>query len=103
MHKTADDHYPSVHKTYDDHYPSVHKTFDDHYPSVHALTCFSTSSVFIIFSNYFCAFSWSFGVTMWELVTVGGVPYVDISPEELYTQLQSGMRMSCPPHCALEV
>ena len=47
--------------------------------------------------------SWSFGVTLWELVTIGGTPYADIVPEELYTQLQSGMRMLCPPHCSEEV
>jgi len=40
---------------------------------------------------------------MWELVTVGGTPYAGISSEELYPQLQSGMRMACPAHCAQEV
>lgn len=46
---------------------------------------------------------WSFGVTLWELVTVGGTPYGEILPEDLYSQLQSGMRMPCPSHCAQEV
>ena len=46
---------------------------------------------------------WSYGVTLWELVTVGGAPYADILPEDLYSQLHSGMRMPKPQHCAQEV
>ena len=81
---------------------------------------------------------WSFGVTLWELVTVsehlqlndmficlchvhsnlpdylpsspglsfpfpGGNPYAEILPEDLYTQLHSGMRMPKPFHCSQEV
>eukprot|EP00731_Ephydatia_muelleri_P021129 Em0013g856a len=46
---------------------------------------------------------WSFGVTMWELVTLGGTPYAEILPVDLYPQLYGGMRMARPPHCAPEV
>ena len=46
---------------------------------------------------------WSFGVTLWELVTVGGTPYAEIQVEDLYSQLHSGMRMPRPQHCAQEV
>lgn len=46
---------------------------------------------------------WSFGITLWELVTMGGTPYGEILPEDLYAQLQGGMRMPCPAHCAQEV
>ena len=46
---------------------------------------------------------WSFGVALWELVTVGGTPYAEINPEDLYAQLHGGMRMPCPSHCAQEV
>jgi hypothetical protein len=49
------------------------------------------------------AYRWSFGVTLWELVTVGGTPYAEILPQDLYAQLHSGMRMPCPSHCAQEV
>ncbi|XP_064383166.1 fibroblast growth factor receptor 3-like [Halichondria panicea] len=46
---------------------------------------------------------WSFGVALWELVTVGGTPYGEIQPEDLYSQLMNGMRMPCPQHCAQEI
>lgn len=46
---------------------------------------------------------WSFGVLLWELVTVGGTPYAEILPGDLYTQLYNGMRMPKPQHCAQEV
>ena len=53
--------------------------------------------------NYLCSHRWSYGVTLWELVTVGGTPYAEILPEDLYTQLHNGMRMPKPQHCAQEV
>ena len=46
---------------------------------------------------------WSFGITMWELVTVGGTPYAEILPFDLYSQLCGGMRLPKPMHCAQEV
>lgn len=46
---------------------------------------------------------WSFGVTLWEIVTVGGTPYAEILAEDLYQQLCNGLRLPCPSHCAQEV
>eukprot|EP00731_Ephydatia_muelleri_P004557 Em0002g733a len=46
---------------------------------------------------------WSFGVTMWELITVGGTPYAEILPFDVYSQLCGGMRLPKPMHCAQEV
>lgn len=40
---------------------------------------------------------------MWEIVTVGGAPYSEIQPEDIYNQLMSGMRLPRPPHCAKPV
>ena len=34
---------------------------------------------------------------------IGGAPYAEILPEDLYSQLHSGMRMPKPQHCAQEV
>jgi len=36
---------------------------------------------------------WSFGITMWELFTLGGEPYGRISPVELSKMLQMGRRL----------
>ena len=54
-------------------------------------------------THLFCTYRWSYGVTLWELVTVGGAPYAEILPEDLYSQLHNGMRMPKPQHCAQEV
>lgn len=48
-------------------------------------------------------YRWSFGVLMWEVVTLGGRPYADSGTEDLYTQLMSGVRLSKPIHCAQPV
>ncbi len=42
-------------------------------------------------------------MTLWELVTVGGIPYGEIQTEDLYAQLINEMRMPCPQHCAQEM
>jgi serine/threonine protein kinase len=46
---------------------------------------------------------WAFGVTLWEIVTVGATPYPDVSAVDLFSQLYSGMRMPRPPHCGQDV
>ena len=43
--------------------------------------------------------SWSFGVVMWEVVTVGGTPYSDVNLDDIYPQLMSGLRLQRPNHC----
>ena len=40
---------------------------------------------------------------MWEVVTLGGTPYADLLPDDLYTQLISEMRLPKPQHCAQPV
>lgn len=56
-----------------------------------------------IYNSCDILYRWSFGVTLWELVTVGGTPYADVHPEDLYSQLHNGMRMPKPQHCAQEL
>ncbi|XP_030838359.1 tyrosine-protein kinase RYK isoform X1 [Strongylocentrotus purpuratus] len=46
---------------------------------------------------------WSFGVTLWELVTLGQTPYMDLDPFEMATFLKSGYRMPQPPSCPDEL
>ena len=40
---------------------------------------------------------------MWEVVTLGGTPYAELLPDDLYTQLISEMRLPKPQHCAQPV
>ncbi|VDK87106.1 unnamed protein product [Onchocerca ochengi] len=42
---------------------------------------------------------WSFGVTLWELLTCSQQPYLDIDPDEMATILERGKRLSQPYNC----
>ncbi|XP_048380831.1 tyrosine-protein kinase Mer-like [Stegostoma tigrinum] len=42
---------------------------------------------------------WSFGVTMWEIVTRGKTPYPGIQNHEIYDYLHQGNRLKQPPDC----
>ena len=42
---------------------------------------------------------WSYGVLVWELVTLGAMPYPGVRPETLLPLFQSGYRMDKPDKC----
>uniref|UniRef100_A0A8C4WRM9 receptor protein-tyrosine kinase n=1 Tax=Eptatretus burgeri TaxID=7764 RepID=A0A8C4WRM9_EPTBU len=42
---------------------------------------------------------WAFGVTLWELMTLGQTPYADVDPFEMAAYLKDGYRMSQPCNC----
>ncbi|VBB29496.1 unnamed protein product [Acanthocheilonema viteae] len=46
---------------------------------------------------------WSFGVTLWELLSCGQQPYPDIDPDEMATVLERGKRLSQPYSCPDEL
>uniref|UniRef100_A0A914HKH4 Protein kinase domain-containing protein n=1 Tax=Globodera rostochiensis TaxID=31243 RepID=A0A914HKH4_GLORO len=42
---------------------------------------------------------WSFGVLMFEIITLGGTPYPGMQPDDMLLFLESGKRMSQPDNC----
>ncbi|XP_071843070.1 uncharacterized protein [Apostichopus japonicus] len=46
---------------------------------------------------------WSFGVLLWEIVTIGSYPYAGITSGKLTRFLQDGKRMTKPDHCSNEI
>ena len=43
---------------------------------------------------------WSFAVTLWEIITIGGVPYSTTHPKQMRELLHTGHRLPKPDHCA---
>lgn len=43
---------------------------------------------------------WSFGILIWELVTLGATPYPGIAVQNLYHLLKQGYRMERPDNCS---
>lgn len=46
---------------------------------------------------------WSFGVVLWEIVTLGATPYPGINGELLCQLLKEGYRMFQPKHCSSQL
>ncbi|XP_073256036.1 platelet-derived growth factor receptor alpha-like [Porites lutea] len=46
---------------------------------------------------------WSFGVVLWEMATLGGVPYPTLTNSEFYRLLSTGYRMERPDMCSDDV
>ncbi|XP_071479011.1 tyrosine kinase receptor Cad96Ca-like [Diadema antillarum] len=46
---------------------------------------------------------WSYGVLLWELITLGAQPYPGLSDDELEERVCGGYRMRRPRHCSQEL
>jgi len=46
---------------------------------------------------------WSFGVLMWEIVTLGSTPYPGMSGSEVMKKVKEGYRLEKPEHCDREI
>jgi len=46
---------------------------------------------------------WSYGVLMWEIVTLGSTPYPGMSGSEVMKKVREGQRLEKPEHCDREI
>ncbi|XP_035212652.1 tyrosine kinase receptor Cad96Ca-like isoform X2 [Stegodyphus dumicola] len=46
---------------------------------------------------------WSFGVLLWEIVTLGSTPYPGLSANEVIRKVRDGYRLEKPDHCRREM
>jgi len=46
---------------------------------------------------------WSFGILMWEIVTLGSTPYPGMSGSEVMKKVKEGTRLEKPEHCDREM
>lgn len=58
-----------------------------------------------LYDNIFTVKSdvWSFGVLVWEVVTLGSTPYPGISAVEVMKKVRDGYRLDKPEHCRREL
>jgi len=58
-----------------------------------------------LFDNIYTTKSdvWSFGVLMWEIVTLGATPYPGMSGSEVLKKVKEGKRLEKPEHCNREM
>lgn len=46
---------------------------------------------------------WSFGILLWEIMTLGGTPYPGIAAHELFKRLENGHRLDAPTGCPIDI
>jgi len=46
---------------------------------------------------------WSFGVLLWEMVTLGLSPYPRVAANKLFNFLKAGYRMGKPKNCSIQL
>lgn len=52
---------------------------------------------------YCCLLQWSFGVFLWELITLAEQPYADVDAFEMSSYLRCGYRLLQPKSCPDEL
>lgn len=72
-------------------------------PSLNFFSGYSVSFDRMKLELIFFFSSWSFGILLWEVFTLGGSPYPGLPTEELFPFLEEGKRMDRPEICPKDV
>lgn len=58
-----------------------------------------------LYDNLFSVKSdiWSFGILMWEIVTLGSTPYPGMGAADVMKKVRDGYRLEKPDHCRREL
>ena len=51
----------------------------------------------------FCFFQWSYGITCWEIFSLGRIPYPGVDNVDVISLLKSGKRLEQPELCPSEM
>ncbi|XP_070536438.1 tyrosine kinase receptor Cad96Ca-like [Ptychodera flava] len=46
---------------------------------------------------------WTYGIVLWEIITLGALPYPGLVNKEISEHIKHGQRMGKPPHCTDEI
>ncbi|XP_067934751.1 tyrosine kinase receptor Cad96Ca-like [Watersipora subatra] len=57
----------------------------------------------IYFKHSILSDVWSYGIVLWEIVTLGNLPYPDMKVKDVQYALSQMYRMPCPTHCSPEL
>lgn len=70
---------------------------------IQLVTSYSSNNWVCFEWDILTVFSWSFGILLWEVFTLGGSPYPGLPTEDLFSYLQDGRRMERPDLCPVDV
>lgn len=87
-----------IYTTYSDVY-----AFIKNFTTLYILYLHCIYYAILIAYNEILDYRWAFGILLWEIVTLGAMPYPDIPTNRILQFLKSGYRMERPPNCSREL
>ncbi|XP_077865841.1 tyrosine-protein kinase receptor Tie-1-like, partial [Saccoglossus kowalevskii] len=46
---------------------------------------------------------WAYGITLWEIVTLGATPYIGFSSAKVIEKVKAGYKLQQPRHCSKDI